>query len=61
MMIELVMYGMIPSANTAKLVSAPPEKSWSQPSTPPDCDAWSRSCSTASTSIPGAGTYDPNR
>jgi hypothetical protein len=28
MMIELVMYGMIPRANTAKLVSPRPENSW---------------------------------
>ena len=34
-MIELVMYGMIPSANTANWVSAPPEKSCRKPSTPP--------------------------
>ena len=27
MMIDDVMYGMIPSANTARLVSAPPENS----------------------------------
>ena len=30
-----VMYGMIPSANTANWVSAPPENSWRKPSTPP--------------------------
>ena len=35
MMIEAVMYGMIPSANTANWVIAPPEKSWRNPRTPP--------------------------
>ena len=34
-MIELVMYGMIPSANTANVVSAPPENRFRKPSTPP--------------------------
>ena len=35
MMIDAVMYGMIPSANTANWVSAPPENSCRKPSTPP--------------------------
>ena len=58
MMIELVMYGMIPSANTANWVSAPPENSLRKPSTPP-CSAWSSSCLTASKSMPGTGTWAP--
>ena len=40
------MYGMIPSANTANWVSAPPENSWRKPSTPP-CSACSCSALTA--------------
>ena len=35
MMIDAVMYGMIPSAKIANWVSAPPEKSWRKPTTPP--------------------------
>ena len=53
-MIELVMYGMIPSANTANLVSAPPENRLMNAVTP-----W-LSCASncwrhAATSTPGAG------
>ncbi len=60
MMIELVMYGMIPSANTAKFVSAPPENSWKKASTPP-CSAWFLSAFSAEMSIPGTGTWAPSR
>ena len=35
MMIELVMYGMIPRAKTAIWVRAPPENRFRKPSTPP--------------------------
>ena len=35
MMIDAVMYGMMPSANTENWVSAPPEKSWTKPRMPP--------------------------
>ncbi len=40
MMIELVMYGMMPSANSENCVSALPENSWRNARTPP-----SRACS----------------
>jgi hypothetical protein len=60
MMIELVMYGMMPSPNTAKRVSAPPENRFRKPRTPPRCEA-SDSASTASKSTPGVGTWDPSR
>ena len=61
MMIELVMYGMIPSANRANWVSAPPEKSCRKPTTPPPVSAWRLSSCTWSRSIPGAGMNAPNR
>ena len=35
MMIDEVMYGMIPSAKTANCVSAPPENRFRKPRTPP--------------------------
>ena len=60
MMIELVMYGMIPSAKTAKFVSAPPENSWKNASTPP-CSACASSVFSALMSIPGTGTWEPSR
>ena len=37
MMIDAVMYGMIPSAKSANWVSAPPENSCRKASTPPCC------------------------
>ena len=43
MMIDAVMYGMIPNAKMAKLVSAPPENRFSSASTPPVELACSRS------------------
>ena len=59
MMIELVMYGMIPSENTANRVSAPPEKRSMNCSTLwllfANC-AWS-----FWKSISGAGRCEPNR
>ena len=55
MMIDDVMYGMMPSAKSANWVSAPPENSCRKPSTPEPCSAWRRSSSTASRSMPGAG------
>ena len=60
MMISAVMYGMIPSPNTAKRVRAPPEKRLRKPRTPPLPDALSRLCS-ALKSMPGSGTQQPNR
>ena len=61
MMIDDVMYGMIPSANTANWVSAPPENSWRKPSTPAPCSAWRFSSCTASKSMPGSGMCEPKR
>src|SRR4029450_4383135 len=49
-----------PRAKMAKLVSAPPENSWRNPSTPPEDSAWFLSSCTASMRMPGAGTYHPN-
>ena len=60
MMIDAVMYGMIPSANTANWVIAPPENTCRNDRTPP----WSaRFCRSASDprSMPGTGTCAPNR
>ncbi len=59
-MMELVMYGMIPSANTEKRVSAPPEKRLMMPTKPEDPCRWSSSW-TKPTSTTGTGTHDPNR
>ena len=47
MMMEAVMYGMMPSANTANWVSAPPENSVRKANTPPVCSAWDWNCCTA--------------
>jgi hypothetical protein len=47
MMIDDVMYGMMPSANSANCVMAPPEKSCRNDSTPP-CSACSLIALTAS-------------
>ena len=60
MMIELVMYGMIPSAKRLNRVSARPEKSWRKASTPPS-RAWSSMALTAFWSMPGTGMNDPSR
>ena len=53
MMIDAVMYGMIPRAKRANWVSAPPENSCRKPSTPPPESAWRLSSWTASRSMPG--------
>ena len=45
MMIEAVMYGMIPRANTAKELSAPPENRFRNPIAP-WVSAWFWSCAT---------------
>jgi len=58
-MIEAVMYGMMPSANTATRRRAPPEKRSRNPITPaPPC---AKKSSSAFRSIPGTGTKQPNR
>ena len=60
MMIELVIYGMMPSAKMANWVSAPPENRFKNPSTPL-LSADDFSCFTASKSIPGTGICVPSR
>ena len=60
MMIDAVMYGMIPSANTANWVIAPPENTCRKLRTPPWSARFCRSFS-APRSMPGTGTWDPNR
>ena len=60
MMIEAVMYGMIPRAKMAKLVMAPPENRVRKPSTP----LWLaslRSVLSAPVSMPGTGRCAPKR
>src|SRR3954447_24900647 len=60
MMIELVMYGMIPRAKTAIWVRAPPENRFRKLSTPPWLACfWS--CWTAGKLIPGTVTFAPSR
>src|SRR3546814_14975476 len=61
MMIDAVMYGMMPRANRANWVSAPPENRVRKPSTPAPSSAWVFRFWTASRSMPGAGTADPAR
>jgi hypothetical protein len=58
MMLE-VMYGMIPSPNTAIRVSAPPLNRLRNPRTPDDFDAAS-SWATFEKFTKGAGTFAPN-
>ena len=59
-MIELVMYGMIPSPNTAMRPSAPPENRLMSDRNPVwPCAASCRCSSEMSTT--GTGTCDPNR
>src|SRR4051794_577433 len=60
MMIELVMYGMMPSPKMANRVSAPPEKRFRKPRTPPRSEA-AVSSSTAWKSTPGVGMWAPKR
>ena len=58
-MIEAVTYGMIPSANSENRESAPPEKTFSRPSTVPP---WLlKYCLIAAESTPGAGIHEPSR
>ena len=57
MMIDDVMYGMIPSANTAAPVSAPPEKRSRNPIAPVAVPFFSSRIELKSTY--GTGTYDP--
>ncbi len=61
MMIDAVMYGMIPRKKTETAVSAPPENRLNRPRTPPapfdcDCSSW-----TALKSTYGTGMCDPSR
>jgi hypothetical protein len=58
MMMDAVMYGMIPSAKTAKELSAPPEKRLRKPMAPCVC-ACSCSCATWPRSMPGTGMLAP--
>ena len=60
-MIELVMYGMIPSAKTANWVSAPPENRWRKPSTPPWLGLLLERLDGVESRCPGTGTWDPSR
>ena len=60
MMIDAVMYGMIPRKKTETAVSAPPENRLKRPSTPPapfdcDCSSW-----TALKSTYGTGMCEPD-
>ena len=59
MMIEAEMYGMIPSANTVKRDSAPPEKRLNIPRMPP-CWPWNSWVSWFG-SMPGTGMCAPTR
>ena len=59
-MIELVMYGMMPSPNTAIRVSAPPENRSMNARNPPCPCAVSASCSLPM-STTGTGTCEPRR
>ena len=58
-MIDAVMYGMMPRANTATRLSAPPENRLRNPTTP--APPSSKNCFRAVMSIPGTGTYAPKR
>ena len=60
MMIDEVMYGMIPSENTEKVSSAPPENRLSRP-TMPDVLRLIGELLTASMSTPGTGMAAPSR
>ncbi len=59
MMIEAVMYGMIPSANSAMRERLPPENVLSRPRIPLLRLCWI--CLTASVLMPGAGMWAPRR
>ena len=54
MMIDAVMYGMIPSANTATLPRAPPENRSRKPTTP--APPLAKNSFRAPMSMPGVGT-----
>ncbi len=60
MMIDAVMYGMIPRKKMATLVIAPPEKRSRKPTTPL-LFAWSWSCLIALKSTYGTGRWAPSR
>ncbi len=59
MMIDAEMYGMIPSANTVKRDSAPPENMLNRLRMPP-CWPWNSFCSSFG-SMPGTGMCAPSR
>ena len=59
-MIELVMYGMIPSAKTATRVSAPPEKRSMKERNPPFPPLFT-ACWRERVSTTGTGTWEPKR
>ena len=58
-MIDAVMYGMIPSANTATRPSAPPENRFRKPTTP--LAPLLKKLVRAWMFTPGTGTCDPKR
>jgi hypothetical protein len=58
-LLDAVMYGMIPRANTATRLRAPPENRFRKPTTPL-APLW-KNASRALTSTPGTGTCEPNR
>jgi hypothetical protein len=60
MMIEAVMYGMIPSANSATCPSAPPEKMFRKLRIPP-LEKFFWIAATACALTPGAGMCAPSR
>ncbi len=60
MMIDAVMYGMMPRPNTANLVRAPPENRLRKLTTPA-WDADAASDCTALKSMPGQGMLAPKR
>ena len=55
MMIDEVMYGMMPSAKTANCVSAPPENRLRNPRTPPSFGLILQLPRPRSKSMPGTG------
>ncbi len=59
-MIELVMYGMMPSPNTAMRPSAPPENRLMRDRNPV-WPCWASCFWSSATSTTGTGTCDPNR
>ena len=59
MMIDAVMYGMIPRKNTATFVSAPPENRSKNATTPPASDSFRSLIAWKSTY--GTGMWEPSR